>query len=899
MRGKLKMKNTNFLAYAVRLLAAIAILVSASFARSPEEIRKELIVKFRVPIIKIADSIDSGGKELIKLPDHPIGATLLNSNLVSIRRAHPLKYWGDSIVYNQFGMPVKRPNLSGIYRIAFPDISSRDRYFQAIKDDSDIAFVIPNEPDELLQVFPNDPDFSSQWALHNDGSWGTEDCDIDAPEAWEIETGNSSTIIGIVDEGIKADHEDLYPKVYGDVGSSDHGTNVAGVAAANTNNGIGIAGVNWNARLLNKITDLELSTSTDKIIEAVDVGAHVINCSWGRYNFYGAMQDAVAYAYKMNRVVVAAKGEQGTNQLHYPSDYLYVVGVSGSDDNDHYRPPSDYGNGVDLCAPAEWILTTGNPTYEWCGGTSMAAPFVSGVASLLYSHNSQLCNDDITNIMAYSADDVHEFPADTGYDDYTGWGRVNAGQALEMLQPPYLLNHFTTSGGWTHQVLDNVKYFFVGVPGLADGSYIVDRHEIRKNVTFPQEFPSTPFVWGRSVATQGFSASNPNYGAGFTGIIGGSVTTSGCQLTTFVYYVWTGEGWEWFPCEPSQVQFAYTCWLEYRLLAPSAIHAVWEIEPVTKKQAMKLYWDDPNAYEDGWVIERRQHDSTVWSMADTLLQGVGTITYYDTTFVGSETYCYRVHAFKIGGYPFDYSPQSSITAPPRWPRNFTGEVVIANPAGGGGLMGTDGAGAPDEPEIPSPEWESNSIRLTWLPPLTQKLPVSYEIKQTDIWNPWWPDYYETSDTTLLICGLETETIYFFNIRTIDSQGGHSSWLLDYYDELSLLTGWIDYCPGPDPIFPKISQHPLATQLTNCYPNPFNPSTSFEFSLAEPGQVTAEVYNTLGQRIKTVHNDFMETGIHTFLWDGTDDAGSPVASGVYFLRVQSENYSASRKMLLIK
>ena len=116
-----------------------------------------------------------------------------------------------------------------------------------------------------------------------------------------------------------------------------------------------------------------------------------------------------------------------------------------------------------------------------------------------------------------------------------------------------------------------------------------------------------------------------------------------------------------------------------------------------------------------------------------------------------------------------------------------------------------------------------------------------------------------------------------------------------------MTGGLEYCPGyePDPIFNKLGQQPLATQLSNGYPNPFNPSSSFEFSLANPGQVTAEVYNTLGQRIRTLHDDFLESGLHTFRWDGTDDAGSPVASGVYFLRVQSKGYAVSRKMLLVK
>jgi len=303
--------------------------------------------------------------------------------------------------------------------------------------------------------FPNDTGFYHQWGLHNEGGdWIVPDADIDAPEAWEFETGSSNTIIAIIDLGVRADHEDLTPRVYGDPEYHYHGTHVAGIAAATGNNYSGGAGVNWHAMILNKVYD-----STDHeslpplIVSSVNMGADVINNSWSVDDDNLTIASAVAFAVKMDRVFVAAKGNDDSSDPLYPADYPFAFSVAASNHRDHRCDFSNYGNGVDVAAPGWGIFSTFASTpyaYGWDQGTSMAAPFVSGIASLLQAHRSDLCNDDILNLIRFSADDIDENPASPGYDDYTGWGRVNARQALDFLHPPYSLDQYTRIGGWVH-----------------------------------------------------------------------------------------------------------------------------------------------------------------------------------------------------------------------------------------------------------------------------------------------------------------------------------------------------------------------------------------------------------------------------------------------------------------
>lgn len=359
-------------------------------------------------------------------------------------------------------------------------------------------------------ALPNDPLFSDQWYLKQSSGE-----DINADTAWGYQKGNVNVRIGIIDTGVDYDNEDLgdgfgstykvkggYDYYSGDSDPRDeffHGTHVAGIAAALSNNynssgqREGIAGVagGWDYNRQTgsgakgailyafKVGGTGTGISTIDAIQAIHDAADpnvynvdILNNSWGGYQYNESVREAVNFAARMNRIFVAAKGNDSTGDRHYPSDYDYswVISVGATNQSgalaaypDWGWPQntgSNYGNGVDVVAPGTKILSTTPITltsgmqlygvsthYDYLSGTSMATPQVTGLAALLLSEAEglgiTLHPDDVQGIIRASADDK----GSPGYDAYFGAGRINAGKALERLHDPYVLVHETATGG--------------------------------------------------------------------------------------------------------------------------------------------------------------------------------------------------------------------------------------------------------------------------------------------------------------------------------------------------------------------------------------------------------------------------------------------------------------------
>ncbi len=321
-------------------------------------------------------------------------------------------------------------------------------------------------------VTPGDPLYSNQWGLNNAGSPGVSDADIDAPEAWNIETG-TGIVVAILDEGVDIDHEDLKAKIVTPYDATDgdndqqpnawdgHGTSCAGIAGAVHNN-LGVAGIGLDVKILPvRIAYSDQAgggwITSNSIIEdgirtAVDRGAHVLSNSWGGGSVSSTINSAIDYAISQNRVVVIAAGNDA-GPVSYPANLSLskdVIAVSATNEWDQFKTPtsddgeswwgSNFGPEITVAAPGVHIYTTdisgtigySNDDYvSNFNGTSSSTPFVAGTAALILSQHPTWSPGQVRDQLQVTADDLG--PA--GQDDQFGHGRINANRALGGLAP--------------------------------------------------------------------------------------------------------------------------------------------------------------------------------------------------------------------------------------------------------------------------------------------------------------------------------------------------------------------------------------------------------------------------------------------------------------------------------
>ncbi|MGV3616565.1 MAG: S8 family peptidase [Fimbriimonas sp.] len=313
------------------------------------------------------------------------------------------------------------------------------RYYRGLKG------VEYAEPNYIKKGYfaPNDPRYGNQWALPKVG----------AATAWDLTLGSSGVKIAVVDSGVDYNHEDLRGKVIlgrdyinDDADPMDdhsHGTHVAGIAAGNTNNGIGIAGLGFNCQIIAvKVLDENNSGFSDGVAagiqNAADLGAHIINLSLGSAFDSQIEHDAVLYARNKGALIVAAAGNDGTPNRGYPGAYEECLCVAATNSNDQRADFSTYGNDwVDVAAPGEGILSTvPHNGYVEYDGTSMASPLVAGLAGLMKAYSPSSTAAEIRAAIENNTVNVGDFIAK---------GRVNAPAAINALIRPIEMDAFAKS----------------------------------------------------------------------------------------------------------------------------------------------------------------------------------------------------------------------------------------------------------------------------------------------------------------------------------------------------------------------------------------------------------------------------------------------------------------------
>jgi len=384
---------------------------------------------------------------------------------------------------------MKVPDLSRLYLLQFdlqPDQKLKD-ILNKYKASDAVEYAEFNYIISTCRK-PNDPMFPLQWPLENTGQLypesgkfnhppGEPDSDIDAGWAWNFKTDANDIVVAVVDTGIDYTHRDIRNNMWvneaeldGIEGVDDdengyvddifgydfinedpdpmddhgHGTHVAGIIAAEGDNGFDISGVCWKGQVmalkcLASNGKGDIAKAVECVYYAVENGADIMSNSWGGLLGFGgfptALREAFDYAYSQGVISVASAGNQGSTMVNYPAIFENVISVTATDSNDELASFSNYGEYVDIAAPGVDVLslraggtsrgTVYNDYLTIQSGTSMACPHVSAALALVLSYYPGIGIDDARDIIFHNADYMP--------GDICRWGRLNLGRAMAYI----------------------------------------------------------------------------------------------------------------------------------------------------------------------------------------------------------------------------------------------------------------------------------------------------------------------------------------------------------------------------------------------------------------------------------------------------------------------------------
>lgn len=349
--------------------------------------------------------------------------------------------------------------LNSTLVLEFKNAARVDDLIALLKQDPFVEYA-EKIPLVKLHLTPNDPQLPNQWHLAK----------IGAVSAWNYASSGSNVVIAVVDDAIERTHSDLAPNIWvnpGEVANNgidddnngfiddingwdvannspnvnppddnyDHGTHVAGIASAATNNGIGVSSIGFSCKIMCVKATNSASSIThgySGVLYAANTGAKIISMSWGGSGASQTAENVINYALGKGCILVASAGNDNSVSKTYPAAYDGVISVASTASDDSKSSFSNYGDWVKISAPGSSIRsTTINNTYGNLSGTSMATPMVSGLLGLMKFLNPGMPNNELIQCLYSSADDISS--ANGGYPGQLGAGRINASKAMECV----------------------------------------------------------------------------------------------------------------------------------------------------------------------------------------------------------------------------------------------------------------------------------------------------------------------------------------------------------------------------------------------------------------------------------------------------------------------------------
>jgi subtilisin family serine protease len=823
-------------------------------------------------------------------------------------------------ILNRFKTP---PDMYTVYVIVFrPEFSELDA-IDAFAADPNVKSV---QPDILNRVYrnPNDALWSDQWDKRI----------VHAPAVWDVCTGSRDIICAGIDTGVDWNHPDLVPNLWvnpgedlnhnglpytnpnypGDLDDADgtdsdsngyaddflgwdfirniggcatgedcdggmdndmsginpHGTHVAGLMVARGNNSIGVAGMSWYGRLMAVRAGYQAtngdgytpeSASDPATAYAAAMGAKILNMSFGGPGTSDYTQGIITAAWNQGCLIFAASGNEGSTTESYPAAYENVIAVNATDNQDRLAWWSNRGTWTDICAPGAdpGIMSTIIDGYGSMEGTSMASPNAAGVAALVWSAFPNMTNTQVQDLLFSTAVDISSHNSGVPRANL-GHGRIDAYAAVASLYPHMEVTSFSISDA---------------VNGDGDGR--LERGESGQLILTSSNIAG--WANGQSL-TATITSDDPNLvvtnGVLTLGDIpqGGSMTNTANPVILSV---------------PAGMDTVCTDSLHITFSSPDGYAETLQIGlTIGRGRVLVVDHDGSADYEqyyldaihtagyttDVWSVtaagaitpvELTHYSVVLWSCGD---QNIGTISSEDQ--VNLTTYLNAGHNLIVVGQNID----EDLHAAPFYADYL--HAASASATGSRQLSGVAGNGLSQGMTLilnGNSCGGNGGLSPSQITPINGALPLfNYDAGGTGAIQ--YSGSYKLAYFAFALeaaCGLSNSTRYDV---VVDS-----------------LLRWMT---GPEAAEPTRTLLPQTTALQGNYPNPFNPATTITFDLAAAKTVRLTVFDLLGRSVTTLVDGRLAAGRHAVTFDGS---GRP--SGVYFVRLQAGEYTATQRMVLLK